>query len=92
MIKYRVELLFTPKIEKREVERETEKSVFWTTKSGFKERSLKNTTYYRWFDTWEEGHKLILHLAQERVNSLRLQLDTAKGTLGNIKGMKPYNA
>lgn len=89
MIKYRVELLFNPRIEKKEVERETEKSVFWTTKNGFKERASKTSKYYMWFDTWEEAHKTLLHLVQGRVSSLRLQLEKAKGTLGNVKGMKP---
>lgn len=87
MIKYRVEFMFGTTIEKKEIDRETEKSVFWTTKSGFKERSLKITPYHRWFDTWEEAHYLALTRAKTTMDSLRSQLETAEGRLKNIKNM-----
>lgn len=89
MIKYRTSLFYSPTIEKRKITRETDKSVFWTTGPKSERRELKETEYQCWFDTWKEAHCCAMEHAQARVDSLRRQLEVAKGTLGNVKDMKP---
>jgi hypothetical protein len=88
VFKYRVSLWYEPVIAKREITKETDKSVFWDdfTRSGARE--LKTSQYHKWFDTWEEAHCCAMEYAQARVDSLRRQLEVAKGLLGNVKGMK----
>ena len=66
-----------------EIERETIASV-WIKGS----RSSKHSEYARFWDTWEEAHTHLLNKAKRQVESLRLQLERAKGELGNIKGMR----
>ena len=79
------------KIEPVEVVRHTAKFVifpkdeFWN-----KERKeAKRSDWSNYFETWEEAYDYALTKAQAKVDSLRLQLQKANGTLGNIKGMKP---
>jgi len=86
MIKYRTEEWSRrpePKIIKVECERETDMCIW---ENGRKH--LKRSAYYNYFDTWKEAYDHILKLAKDRVVSARLQLDSAKGLLGNIKGLK----
>lgn len=40
------------------------------------------------FRTWEEAHEYLMDRAQQKVESLRIQLQTANGFLGNVKGLK----
>jgi len=86
MIKYKTEEWRgepSARILKIEFERETDKCV-WIGNN----RHLKITENERYFDTWEEAHEYILDLAKDKVNNVKVQLDRAKGLLGNIKGMK----
>jgi len=71
------------RILKIECERETDKCI-WIGKN----RHLKITESERYFDTWQEAHEYILEMAKDKVNHVKVQLDKAKGLLGNIKGMK----
>jgi hypothetical protein len=66
-----------------DVERESGSSVWIAGR-----RHAKRSEWENYFDTWEQAHQFLLDLAQEEVDSCRLQLERAKGYLGNIKGMK----
>lgn len=40
------------------------------------------------YDTWAQAHAALVNRQQNKVDSLRLQLERANGQLGNFKGMK----
>lgn len=71
------------KIDKVEVERETESSV-WI---GGRRRS-KNTDYECYHDTWNDAKCHLIGLAQADVDKYRFRLERAKSILGNAKGLK----
>jgi len=86
MIKYKTTEFFCnpyAKIEKVEVERETDKCI-WIGNN----RHLKKTESEKYFASWNEAHKYILDLANNNVNRAILQLERAKGLLVNIYGLK----
>ncbi len=60
-------------------------------RKGGEKREAKETGWYSWHETWEAAHARIVADAQKKVDGLRLQLERAKGELGNAKGMKPPN-
>ena len=70
------------KITPVEIEKETEVSV-WV--NGH--RNAKRSEWDNYYDTWQEAKDALQNRAQQQVDSLRLQLERAKGALGNIKGM-----
>jgi hypothetical protein len=84
---------FESPIEEVEVVKETKKSV-WVKREGWAkgtesiDRCHKRASWHNYFDTWEEAHAFLMDKAQREVDSLRRQLELAKGKLGNIKGMK----
>jgi len=85
MIKYKTTNIFNTlyaRIEKIEVERETEKSVW------IKGNKCCKTSYCCYFDTWQEAHEYILDLANNQVNRAILQLERTKSLLVNIYGLK----
>ena len=87
MIKYRTRF---DNIEAIEVVRETKKQVVLPANSWGKETSEnKVSNWTNWHETWEEAHAFLVSKAEREVESLRLQLEQAKGRLGQIKGMKP---
>ena len=81
------------KIEAFEVLRTTAKQVVLpsTQRKGGEEHQAKETEWYTWHETWEAARARIVADAQKKVDGLRLQLERAKGELGNAKGMKPPN-
>ena len=81
------------KIEAFEVLRTTAKQVVLPSprRKGGEEREAKETDWYSWHETWEAAHGRIVADAQKKVDGLRLQLERAKGELGNAKGMNPPN-
>jgi hypothetical protein len=85
MIKYRTRF---NEIKAIEVLRETDKQVVILV-GKTERREHKVCDWYAWHDTWEDSHAFLIAEAEENVNSLRLRLEQAKGTLGQIKGMKP---
>lgn len=87
MIKYRTRFDI---IEAIEVVRETKKKIVLPANSCGKEISEnKVSNWTNWHETWEEAHAFLVSKAEREVESLRLQLEQAKGILGQIKGMKP---
>lgn len=85
------------KITAVEIIKETEKQVHilvewedsWSKKKHSRVyRELKESQYHHWHDTWEEAHAYLMEQANRHVESIRLNLERAKGALGNIKGMK----
>lgn len=80
IVKYRTRW---DQIERVEVDRETESSVFINGR-----RSAKVSGYENFHDSWAAAHACLLAKHQLQVNQLRRQLEAANGKLGNIKGMK----
>jgi hypothetical protein len=85
MIKYRTGGWGKNLIEVVEVEKETVNSV-WL--KGSSTRRLKLSGFHNYFNTWEEAKNFLQDQADRKVDSLRRQLEQAKGEQGNIKGMK----
>jgi len=81
MIKYRTG--YAAQIVRIEAERETESSV-WIKGS----RSAKRSSYENYWDSWQEAHGFIMKKAERDVQCIRMRLEQAKGSLGNIKGMR----
>jgi hypothetical protein len=90
MIKYRTAW---NEIEALEVLRETNSQVVRAVGShAIERREAKRSEHYNWHDTWEDAHAFLIERAEAEVQTLRNQLEQAKGRLGNIKGMKPSKA
>ncbi len=86
MIKYRT---YFDKIETVEVLRETVSSVYVQTGSKKGERrEAKRSSFYNYFDTWQEAHAFLVSNAELSVESARMNLERAKGRLGQIRAMK----
>lgn len=78
---------FRAPIERVECTRETEQSVF--VMHGEQERrAAKHSTYEQYHDSWDAAHAHLVQRAQGEVDAYRSRLESAKGKLGNIKGMK----
>ena len=92
-IKYRTQLwMWSPKIEAREITKETAACVFYMTdyfEKCVERREAKKGVNHIWTDTWQEGHAALMAEAERQVATLRGQLQRANGHAGNIKGMKP---
>lgn len=80
-IKYQIN--YAQKIEKVEIERETESSV-WINGS----RLSKHSRYSAFFNTWEEAHAFILDKAERRVAAYARNLESATKSLKEIQSMK----
>lgn len=86
VIKYRTRF---DKIEELEVERETDNQVVIPAKNGCRSRrERKSSDWSNWHDTWSAAHAFLIAKAEREVETLRMQLEQAKGKLGQIKGMK----
>lgn len=91
LIKYRTRF---GKIERIECLRETAQSVFvkdtgiMANKSG-ERRESKSCDWYQYHDSWDAAHAHLIAQAEADVSNLRDRLESAKGKLGNVKGMKP---
>ena len=51
-------------------------------------REAKRTDDYAYFPSWDDAHSFMLNQVGDRVRRIRTQLEQAKGTYGNVKGMK----
>jgi len=72
------------RVEKVEVVGETEH--FVKLLNGRKE--AKKTDWSAYFDSFDDAKNSLVEKAQKRVDSLRRQLESANGELGQIKGIK----
>lgn len=84
IVKYRTSGFGKNPIEKIEVERETDSSVWIKGR-----RSVKDSSWLKYFDSWEDAHSFLLQKAEKNLISARRSLERAQGEHGNIKGMKP---
>lgn len=87
MTKYVVRKYGGAKIESLDVLRETEKFVVLKITHG-ERRESKTSDYCRYFDDWDSAHAYLLAKAEDRANRARIELSSANGHLGNVKGMK----
>lgn len=76
------------KIEMFEVVRTTANQVRYINERGGESRESKLTGWYSWHESWDAAKEHLVNEAQDNVDSLRIQLERAKGELGNRKGMK----
>ena len=80
------------KIDPVEVDRITDKSVWFTTTNAFgaekQRRVARHGSYENYYDTWEEAHADLLAKAEGQLNAARRRLQEAQGHYGNVKGMK----
>jgi hypothetical protein len=84
------------KIERVEVLRETEASVYlarnsrvWSKDEKGERREAKNSEFAQYHDTWEAAKSYLLAKAENELTKARRMLQRAQDKLGNIKGMKP---
>ncbi|OHD28242.1 MAG: hypothetical protein A2Y38_25295 [Spirochaetes bacterium GWB1_59_5] len=67
--------------------RETEKTV--TVDYNGKERRINKVSDYDVIhDTWEAAHEFLIKKGEHHVERLRMELESAKSQLVNIRGMK----
>ena len=51
-------------------------------------KDAKRSSGFNYFDTFQEAKDFLIGVAENKVRSLRLQLERANGELGQIKGIK----
>jgi hypothetical protein len=83
MIKYKANYYWRPEVEKVEVERETDFSV-WV--KGCPE--AKQTRYHVFFDTFAEAKAFLIDVFEKKAQDVRFQLEQANGLLGSARGLK----
>lgn len=80
-------------IERVEVTRETEHSVFTPLSSGNERRWEKRGPYGVYHDSWDKAFTYLLAEAERSVANVQRVLEIANSTLSHIKGMrKPADA
>lgn len=78
---------YTNRIYKIEVTRKTNSTAFMSGSNGHEiKRRIKSDTCPL-FDTFEQAKQWLYDEQEKQVIHLRMQLERAKGLLGNIKGM-----
>lgn len=89
MIKYKTVSFGRHRIEKVEVVKETEKTVWVKTGDGATiNKTLKDSVYHHYFNSWQEAKDYLLAKKQTEIESIRRRLEYANSVLGNIKGLK----
>lgn len=81
MIKYKV---WSTTIEKVEIERETKDSVFHKSHSGKIVCDRKRTSYYNYFDTFEDAKSYILTELRLSIDSLSVQISNKKKEIEKV--------
>lgn len=84
MIKYRT---YFDKIETVEVVRETAASVYVGEKMGGR-REAKRSSFYNYFDTWQEAHEFLVLRAEIAVSGAQSRLEAEERRFRQIRGMK----
>lgn len=75
-----------------EVVRETDHCVYILDSRGKEFRQFKESQHGHIHDSWEDAHRFLITKQQEKVDSLRKQLERENGKLGQIKGIKKPEA
>lgn len=81
MIKYRA---YSKTIEKMEIERETEQTVFYKSSGGKIVSDRKQSSYYNYFDTFEDARKFILNRINLSLESLKAQMISKQKDLEDV--------
>jgi len=78
-------------IEKHEITKETEKSaeksVWHKTRSGKELRELKTTSYYKWFNTFDEAKEHLTIKQRIKIDGLKYVLESAEKELITISNI-----
>jgi hypothetical protein len=72
------------KLDVKEIERETEKMVFFS--NG--QREHKRSSWQNYFDTWEEAKQFLIDEAKLKVRHAQSRLDSCKAKLKLINDLK----
>ena len=83
MTKYKAYYYSRPEVEKVEVEKETESSVWIQGR-----REVKETQYSAFFDTFQEAKDFLIDVFEKKAQTVRRQLERANGYIGDAKGLK----
>jgi hypothetical protein len=83
MVKYKAKFWWEPKIEKIEIEKETESFVFFRNK-----KEKKKTQDYVYFDSFDEAKAHLIQVYEGKATDARRALEMANSYLGNAKGLK----
>ena len=70
-------------IEAVQVERHTDASVWMKGR-----KRARSGQYENYFQSWDDARNYLMDRAESHVLSLKRQLESAQGELGNVKGMK----
>jgi len=83
---------YRPTIEKVEIVRETNACVFLPSNfGGSPRRESKSSDWANYFDTFDQAKDFLISHWEKILESKRRSLESAKGTFGNVKGMKESN-
>ena len=88
MKKYRTGGYSKNLIQEVEIVRETEKQVVIRSHNGSERREAKRSDYQNYFDDWQSAKDFLLNNAEKKVDGIKMQLERARGELGNIKGLR----
>jgi hypothetical protein len=86
MIKYKTKK-YDVEIAPVEISKETECFV-WVKGNQKDFREAKNSAWSAFHDTWQAAKDYLVARESQKVDALRLQLERAKGELGNAKGLR----
>jgi hypothetical protein len=81
--KYKAFYYSHPEVEKVEVEKETELSVWIKGR-----REAKETQCSAFFDTFQEAKDFLIDVFEKKAQTVRRQLERTNGYIGNAKGLK----
>ena len=92
IIKYKVTKYRLNSIEAQEIERETDKSV-WYSHEGYngklhERRELKISDYCSWFDTFQEAKAYVIKKRENKIERLRRDLTEANTALFEAKNLE----
>jgi hypothetical protein len=68
--------------------RESDKSIWKSAHNGYEQRVAKDTSYYKFHDTWGEAHAHLMERATKRLDRAKRSLAVAESELATIKDMK----
>ncbi len=90
MIKYKAVTWNSIPISQVEIERETDKTVWYKSSSGRLIQDRKIIDSIGYFDTWEEAKEFLLREADIKVQRARRDLEIYNAQYGNVKGLKQW--